>query len=133
METHAILDLLANPTPWHSGTEMLSAMACDYLIAGTGYWQRVGPTATGPPKELWWRPESSITPKLNDERSGLAGFEYKVEGKIMQWAPEDVVQVRNVVHGQKPCKSLAGRIAADGVGPGGLDQSGSDQNDGGAA
>ena len=29
VETHPILDLLASPTPWHGGPEMLSALVCD--------------------------------------------------------------------------------------------------------
>ena len=108
VEMHPILDLLANPTPQHGGPEMLSAMLCDYLIAGTAYWQRVAPKNTGPPKELWWRPESSITPTLNEGRTGLAGFEYRVDSQRIKWGPDDVVQVRNVVHGQDPTNPWLG-------------------------
>ena len=108
MEKHPILDLLANPTPQHGGPEMLSAILCDYLIAGTGYWQRVAPDQTGPPKELWWRPEETITPRLSDDRKGLAGFNYKVDGEVIEWQQNDVVQVRNAVHGQNPANPWLG-------------------------
>ena len=43
VDAHPILDLLASPTPWHGGSEMLSALVSDYLISGTAYWQRVAP------------------------------------------------------------------------------------------
>ena len=108
MDKHPILDLLSNPTPWHGGPEMLAAMVCDYLIDGTAYWQRVAPSSMGPPKELWWRPAWSLSPELNAERTGLAGFEYTVDGKKFLWSPEDVVQVRNAQHGQNPANPWLG-------------------------
>ena len=108
MDKHPILDLLSNPTPWHAGPEMLSALVCDYLMSGTAYWQRVAPSPTGPPRELWWRPASSLSPVLNAERTGLEGFEYTVDGQRIPWKPEDVVQVRNAQHGQNPANPWLG-------------------------
>ena len=108
VDAHPILDLLANPTPWHGGPEMLSALICDYLITGTAYWQRVAPVRTGPPKELWWRPSWSLCPVLNPERTGLKGFLYEVDSRTDEWKPEDVVQVRNVQHGQNPVNPWLG-------------------------
>ena len=108
MDAHPILDLLANPTPWHGGPEMLSALVCDYLTAGTGYWQRVGPTKEGPPTELWWRPSWSLSPYLNPERTGLAGYAYEVDGVTTLWKPDDAVQVRNTQHGQNPANPWLG-------------------------
>ena len=132
VDAHPILDLLANPTPWHGGPEMLSALICDYLITGTAYWQRVATVETGPPQELWWRPSWSLCPQLNAERTGLKGFVYEVDSRTDEWKPEDVVQVRNVQHGQNPVKSLARHLSAVSAGPGGMDQSRGDTNDGGA-
>ena len=109
VDTHPILDLLTNPTPWHGGPEMLTALVVDYLIAGTAYWQRVAPQAAGPPHELWWRPAESLIPVLNGERSGLEGYTYLVDNKKMpMWGPDDVVQVRNVSHGQNPANPWLG-------------------------
>ena len=109
VDTHPILDLLAGPTPQHGGPEMLSAMICDFLIDGTAYWQRVAPSSTGPPRELWWRPSASLAPVLNAGRTGLTGFQYVVDGnKEPLWAPDDVVQVRNVQHGQNPANPWLG-------------------------
>ena len=108
MDAHPILDLLANPTPYHGGPEMLSGLVCDYLISGTAYWQRVGPTKEGPPHELWWRPSQSLAPMLNAERTGLAGYLYTVDGKSYPWGPDDAVQVRNVQHGQNPANPWLG-------------------------
>ena len=108
VEAHPILDLLSNPTPWHGGTEMLSALVCDYLTAGTGYWQRVGPTKDGPPHELWWRPAESLHPVLNEERSSLTGYVYVVDGEKEFWETDDAVQVRNIQHGQNPANPWLG-------------------------
>ena len=108
VEEHPILGLLSGPTPDHGGPEMLSALVCDYLIDGTAYWQRVAPSQAGPPRELWWRPSSSLVPKLNPGRTGLEGFTYTVDAKKYQWGPEDVVQVRNVQHGQNPANPWLG-------------------------
>ena len=108
VDAHPILDLLAGPTPDHGGDEMLSALVCDYLISGTAYWQRVAPSPTGPPRELWWRPSSSLDPTLNATRTGLEGFTYTVDGKQYPWKPEDVVQVRNTQHGQDPANPWRG-------------------------
>ena len=109
VDAHPILDLLAGPTPQHGGPEMLSALICDFLIAGTAYWQRVAPSRTGPPRELWWRPESSLDPVLNAGRTGLEGYQYVVDGKkVPLWAPDDAVQVRNTQHGQDPANPWKG-------------------------
>ena len=108
VDAHPILDLLASPTPWHGGPEMLSALIGDYLITGTAYWQRVGPTSMGPPKELWWRPSWSLYPMLNVGRTGLEGYVYEVDGKKYEWAMDDVVQVRNTSHGQNPANPWLG-------------------------
>ena len=108
VDAHPILDLLANPTPWHGGPEMLSALICDYLITGTAYWQRVATVKTGPPQELWWRPSWSLCPQLNADRTGLKGFVYEVDSRTDEWKPEDVVQVRNVQHGQNPSNPWLG-------------------------
>ena len=109
VDAHPILDLLASPTPWHGGPEMLSALVCDYLISGTAYWQRVAPSPTGPPRELWWRPSESLSPVLNEERSSLMGYQYVVDGKKLPlWGKDDVVQVRNTSHGQNPANPWLG-------------------------
>ena len=109
VDAHPILDLLASPTPWHGGPEMLSALVCDYLISGTAYWQRVAPSPTGPPRELWWRPSVSLSPVLNEERSSLMGYQYVVDGKKLPlWGKDDVVQVRNAQHGQNPANPWLG-------------------------
>ena len=106
--SHPILDLLANPTPWHGGPEMLSALVIDYLLPGTGYWQRVSTADSGPPQELWWRPANYLSPVLNESRTTLAGFEYAVDGKTYPWKPDDVIQVRNPQHGQNPSNPWLG-------------------------
>ena len=108
VDAHPILDLLAGPTPQHGGTEMLSALICDYLLTGTAYWQRVAPTKTGPPTELWWRPSWSVYPMLNVERTGLEGYVYEVDGTKEAWGTDDVVQVRNTSHGQNPANPWLG-------------------------
>ena len=109
VDAHPILELLVGPTPQHGGPEMLSALICDFLIAGTAYWQRVAPSSTGPPRELWWRPESSLVPVLNSGRSGLEGYQYVVDGKkVPLWTPDDAVQVRNTQHGQDPANPWKG-------------------------
>ena len=109
VDAHPILDLLASPTPWHGGSEMLSALVSDYLISGTAYWQRVAPSPTGPPRELWWRPSESLSPVLNEERSSLMGYQYVVDGrKLPLWGKDDVVQVRNTSHGQNPANPWLG-------------------------
>ena len=110
VDAHPILDLLTSPTPWHGGPEMLTALVVDYLITGTAYWQRVAPSASGPPRELWWRPSESLTPVLNEERSSLLGFQYVVDNeKLPLWKPDDVVQVRHIGHGQNPANPWLGK------------------------
>ena len=85
------------------------AMGCPQRQqAGTGYWQRVAPSKTGPPRELWWRPASSLTPMLNADRTGLAGYRYVVDSDEYEWGADDVVQVRNVQHGQNPANPWLG-------------------------
>ena len=108
VEAHPILALLAGPTPDHGGDEMLMSLVVDYLVAGTAYWQRVAPTKTGPPHELWWRPASSLSPLLNEGRTGLAGYVYEVDGTKYPWKTDDVVQVRNTSHGQNPTNPWLG-------------------------
>ena len=108
VDDHSILDLLANPTPYHGGAEMLATLVVDYLIAGNGYLQRVAPNKTGPPRELWWRPASSLRPILNEARSNLTGYEYTVDEEKEQWGPDDVVQIRYAGHGQDPANPWKG-------------------------
>ena len=118
VDTHPILDLLANPTPWHGGPEMLSTLVVDYLIAGTAYLQRVAPQPAGPPRELWWRPAESLYPVLNEERSSLQGYQYVVDDKKLPlWTPDDAVQVRYAGHGQNPANPWLGVSPLAALGP----------------
>ena len=115
---HPMLDLLNNPTPQHSGAEMLSALLVDFNLHGTAYWSRVG-LGAGPPKELWWRPQNIMRPKLHEGRAALAGYEYMVDGKWEPLKVDDVVQVRKGQHpfnpwlGESPLAALAPEVWID--------------------
>ena len=121
MGNHDLIKLLNNPTPQHSGAEMLSALLVDFNLYGSAYWHRVGPTPNGPPTELWWRPQDTMSPALTEDLHALAGYDYQVgEAKPTRLAINDVVQVRKGQHpqnswlGESPLAALAPELYIEG-------------------
>lgn len=83
VEAHAILDLLARPSPITSGASFFEAAYAYYLLAGNSYVEAVGPEL-GEPKELWaLRPDRM---QVIPGRFGLPeGYRYTVNGLMKDW------------------------------------------------
>ena len=116
VDDHPVLDLLESPTPWQGGADLLAASMVDWNLYGEGYWLLVGPGKE--PQELWWRPASSMTPKL-DRNGYLSHYEYRVDGQVVRLETDDVFQFRrrqspdNPWRGVSPLQSLGKEIWTD--------------------
>ena len=104
IDDHPVLDLLESPTPWNSGADLLAASTVDWNLYGEGYWILVGSGIQ--PEELWWRPASSMTPKL--DRSGyLSHYEYRVDGQVIRLETADVFQFRRRQSPDNPWREVS--------------------------
>ena len=103
-QRHPVLTRLNNPTPWHSGSDLLMATLTDWCIRGESYWVPLDPRM---PQELWWRPASSMEPKC-DARGQLSYYEYRAPGgTITNYEPEDVIAIRFGQHPANPWRGVS--------------------------
>lgn len=89
-----LLDLLETPNPYYNGSTLWKATIADRYYAGTAYWVKVR-SRTGRPVQLWWAPESTITPKWNDHAAPgvfITHYEYRPGGGTYELRVEDVVR-----------------------------------------
>lgn len=96
VETHKLLELLANPAPMTSGSAFFEAVYAYLLIAGNSYMEAVGPDR-GPPRELWTlRPDRT---KVIAGPAGIpAGYEYEVNGRIIRWQADPMTGDGPICH-----------------------------------
>ena len=115
VESHPVIDLLNNPTPHHTGSELLSVTVVDWNFHGEGYWLIVGGSQ---PEELWWRSATSIIPK-RDSKGYLSHYDYRVDGRIQRLEVDEVIQIRrrqrpdNPWRGVSPLEALGNEIWND--------------------
>ena len=115
-QRHPVLTRLNVPTPWHSGSDLLMATLTDWCIRGEAYWIPVSARGVS---ELWWRPATSMEPKV-DQAGHLDHYEYRSpSGKITRYQPDEVIAIRfgqhpdNPWRGVSPLTSLGAEIWTD--------------------
>jgi HK97 family phage portal protein len=99
LETHPLLDLLNRPNSYQSRSEFIEAAFGTWKLSGFvviyGASPDIGINA-GKAKELHVLPSPDVTVVYsNDWRNPIKGFEYNVDGKIIQLAPEKVCYIRD--------------------------------------
>lgn len=95
VERHPLLDLLANPCPDQTATDLLESWYGFLLVSGNGYLQAVA--AGGEVRELHaLRPDRM---KVIQGRDGWPdGFEYQVDGTRTHFRNQPVANVRPILH-----------------------------------
>lgn len=103
---HPMVMLLERPNPYYSGIIMLMAMLADWLATGNGYLVKLRNQGRVP-VQLWWIPQSLITPKWPDDGSVyISHYEYSPQGRPYRLEVEDVVHVRYGLDPDNPRKGL---------------------------
>ena len=98
LESHDLLDLLANPNPHYSGAHLIIATIFSWATAGNAYWL-IQSSVAGKPKELWYTPHWLIEPKWPQDGSRfISHYNYMPGGKPMRIEIEDVVHFRQGIN-----------------------------------
>lgn len=93
IEQHEILDILANPNPIMSGSDMFALMAIYEKLLGDAYLYKAR-GASGKVIELWPMRSDLVTVKLNFDGS-LKGYEYNAgQNGIVFYAAEEVIHFK---------------------------------------
>lgn len=104
-----ILNLLERPNPYYNGTALFKATIADLFLNGTAYWLKVR-SLTGRVVQIWWVPQSLMTPKANDSDPTvfIDHYEYSPNATPQHLRTEDVIQFRDGIDPDNPRKGLAG-------------------------
>lgn len=116
----AMLRLLENPNPYHSGPLLWMATLVDYKCQGNAYWFKTR-APSGRVTGLWWIPESMVEPGWpeDDPTVYIGWYVYTVDGIPYRVRPEDVIHFRhgidprNTRKGISPLRSLSREIFTD--------------------
>lgn len=98
IEEHDVLRLLAKPSPGHTQTWLIEALATYHQLAGNAYLESVGPSRkSAPPRELWaLRPDRM---KVIAGEQGLPrGYRYEANGRRKDWDVDPVTGFCEVLH-----------------------------------
>ena len=103
-----VLDLLERPNGFYNGATLWKATVADLLLTGSAYWVKVR-SASGRVVQLWWAPESLMSPKAdpNDPTVFISHYEYTVDGTPVLLRDADVVQFRDGIDPANPRKGLS--------------------------
>ena len=104
-----LLSLVAHPNGWYSGNTMLRAVIADYMLAGDAYLLKVR-ARSGRVVQLWWAPESTMTPKGDDRDDTvfISHYEYRPGGgEATNIRVEDVWHLQDGQDPENPRKGLS--------------------------
>jgi HK97 family phage portal protein len=99
IESGPLVDLLKRPNPQMSCGDFLEAISIYMLSMGNCYIERVGPTDTGAPKELWLPRPDKIEIEKGDKVNPVKGYKYVADlnpSNQVQW-PGDFIGKRGLV------------------------------------
>ena len=111
-----ILRLLERPNSHYNGTALWKATIADLMLNGTAYWIKVR-SQTDRVVQLWWAPESIVTPKgdPNDPTVFISYYQYApstTRGSTpTRLRVEDVIQFRDGIDPTDVRKGLSGMKA----------------------
>lgn len=81
VQRHPGLNVLENPNPFLTRTELFWHVAADYKLSGNAYWFLAGPTH-GAPTEIW-RVNPRETRLIRDARQYISGYVTEIEGELV--------------------------------------------------
>ena len=116
LHAEEILRLLERPNPHYNGTTLWKATIADLMLGGTAYWIKVR-SQTGRVVQLWWAPESIVTPKgdPNDPTVFIDHYEYSPStdrgATPTRLRFEDVIPFRDGIDPTNVRKGLSGMKA----------------------
>ena len=111
-----LLHLLERPNTHYNGTALWKATIADLMLNGTAYWIKVR-SQTGRVVQLWWAPESIVTPKgdPNDPTVFISYYQYSPSTNSgstpTRLRTEDVIQFRDGIDPADVRKGLSGMKA----------------------
>jgi HK97 family phage portal protein len=92
---HPLGALLKRPNPYYSGAQMWTPLMMSYILDGNAYLIKER-TLGGGVLALWYVPHWTMEPRWPADGSVFIDhYDYKVDGKVTQYAVEDVVHLPN--------------------------------------
>lgn len=77
IDTHALLDLLAQPNPLQDWSEFIESVLGHYCVTGNYFVNAVGPTdSTKPPQELWVLRPDKMKVIVGNQEQPVLGYKY---------------------------------------------------------
>lgn len=118
---HNLIELLARPNQFYSGSTLWTATVMDYHLSGDAYWLKIRDRG-GRPAELWWTYSGLMKP-CGDESHFITHYEYRPMGTqstdYIEIPPSEVVHFRygidpeNNKKGRSPLSSLLHEVFTD--------------------
>ena len=117
---HEASTLLRKPNPFYSGALLLMSVIADLVSTGNGYIIKIRSEA-GRVVQLWWAPNSLVTPKTDprDPTLFISHYDYTPRGVPQRIEVEDMIHLRwgldpkNPRVGMSPLRSVLREIFTD--------------------
>lgn len=116
VQGHPLTELWARPNPFYSRTTLMKGMLLSYMIDGNSH-TFINRNRLGTPVELYYTPHFQISPRWQgtDDHPTFPGestnyidhWEYRVDGKFVEWKPNDVFHWRDGYDPQNPRRGLS--------------------------
>lgn len=99
---HDMARRIAQPNPFYTGRVLWMATVAEFAF-GNAYWLKVR-NGLDEVVELWWVPSALMRPMYGPQWPGefIHHYEYRVDGKMYEVAPRDVVHFRFGLHPENP-------------------------------
>lgn len=117
-DVHPLLDLLENPTPFHTTEELMETIVIHRILSGNAYLLKVrAGKKSNKIKELWPLRPDRVKVQV-DSNSYISSYIYEIDGNQFRIDPKDIIHIKyvdpiNMFIGQSPLRSLLKDIDAD--------------------
>lgn len=93
---HPLTNLLLNPNPFDDFSVFMQCFALSYLIGGNNYWLKQRDERFLEVNGLWYLPHFMVNPTWDrdDPQSFITAFRYAVDGRKIDYLPEDIVHFK---------------------------------------
>ena len=119
IQDHPLTNLLNRPNPYYSRTTLLKGIILSRMVDANAF-LRIERNLLGDPVQLFFVPHYMISPRWGTEKETFPGesteyldhWEYRVDGVINQWKPNDVFHWRDGIDPQNQRRGLSALTSA---------------------
>lgn len=92
---HPLVAKLKRPNPYYGWTLLYKATVASYVADGNAYWLKER-TNGGDVLYYWYVPPWTMEPRWSqDGTQYIDHYDYRIDGRVDRWAPEDVVHIKD--------------------------------------